>query len=212
MRSRTNRKSKKGASKAVRSSELAVSAPTAAQVVKLLKSVRVETRLEKRILTIFGVLATTAGGFIVVQNVANSGQVNTAASFSALSTLFLEYRVLGMEIDFFPIVDSQTNLTTPAPSMLALCKASSGVSPGTFEEVAQGPEGKIVNALRPFRIAVSADGFVDGLNWTSIGGTIPTTNQIAVVISDCGVNPASAVSSTYFRWTCKFLAQFRSFV
>jgi len=178
----------------------------------MLRGVRVETRTEKRVLTIFGVTATFVGGFIVVQNVANSGQVNTAASFSALSTLFLEYRVLGMEISFFPVVDAQTNLTTPAPSMLALCKASSGVSPGTFEEVCQGPEGKVVNGLRPFKIDISVKGFVDGLNWTSIGGTIPTTNQIAVVIADSGVNPASAVSSTYFRWVCKYLAEFRSFV
>lgn len=178
----------------------------------MLRSVHVETRTEKRILTIFGVTATSAAGFVVVQNVVNTGQVNTATAFSALSTLFLEYRVLGLEIVFLPIVDAQTNVTTPAPSMLALCKASSGTSPGTFEEVAQGPEGKIVNGLRPFRIAVSAEGFVDALQWTPIGNTIATPNQFAVVISDTGVNPAAAVSTTYFRWTCKFLAEFRSFV
>lgn len=212
MRSRTNRKKGRKAKSREHAAELAVSAPSASQIVRLLRSVHVETRLEKRILTIFGVLATTVGGFIVVQNVVNTGQVNTAASFSALSTLFLEYRVLGMEIDFLPIVDAQTNLTTPAPSMLALCKASSGTSPGTFEEVAQGPEGRIVNGLRPFKIAVSAEGFVDALQWTPVGNTIATPNQFAVVISDTGVNPASAVSSTYFRWTCKYLAEFRSFV
>jgi hypothetical protein len=187
------------------------SAPSASQVPRALYKAHAQTRIERRILALPGVLVTTAGGFIATQLLVNTGQVNTATSFSALSSLFLEYRVVGLEVDFYPIVNAQTSLTTPAPSMLAIGKASSGTSPGTFEEIVQSPESKVVNALRPFRFVCSAKGFEDGMLWTAVGNAIPLSNQFGLTIGDSGLNPASAVSSTYFRWTAKFLTEWRSF-
>jgi hypothetical protein len=99
----------------------------------------------------------------VPQLLVNSGQVTSAISFSALFTLFEEYRVVGMEVEVFPLVNAQTSLATPAPSMLAIGKMSSGTSPATYQEIAQAPESKIVNGLRPFKFVCSAKGFVDGL-------------------------------------------------
>jgi len=207
-----HQQAKQGGKQRVRAAELAAAAPSSAQIPRMMKNSQKETRLVRKVLCIPGVTASTAGGFIAVQNVVNTSQVSTATAFSALSTLFLEYRVLGMEVEFFPIVDAQTTVATPAPSMLGICKASSGTFPGTFQEIVEGPEGRVVNALRPFKISVSAEGFLDALQWTPIGNTIAVANEFAVAIGDSGLNPASAASTTYLRWVCKFLTEFRSLI
>lgn len=167
-------------------------------------------RLFKKVIAHNGIIATNASGFVAPQALTGSNAVTSAATWSADAALALEYRVVAIELWVFPIINTQTNLTLPPPSHLAVSAYSSGVSPGTYDQVSQAPGAKFVDGHRPFKFCASARGFPDALLFTSTSTSIPTANTYGIQVSDPGSAPAGPVSSTLYRWAVQYLVEFRS--
>jgi len=177
-------------------------------------SIERQARMFKRVLATSSTLATTAGGVIGVQNVASSTNVTSAPNWANFQGIALEFRVTGVEVFVFPIVNAQTVSTpTPAPALLAVCAYSSDGIPTAFNEVAQGPGGKLFNAYRPIRFAASSKDFPNAKLWNVItGGITPTDNIFGIVLADPGTAPISVGTNIYFRVVVKYLVEFRSLV
>jgi len=169
-----------------------------------------QARIFRRTLCSVGVISTTALGFVGVVNAASSGNATSAVNWSSYEAVALEYRVLAVEVEIMPIVNSQTTPTTPAPTLLAVCAFSSDDLPTTFGQVAQGPGGKTKNALRPIRFAASAKSFPNASLWTASAAAVPTANLFGVMIADPGSVPASTASIPYFRVVVRYAVEFRS--
>jgi hypothetical protein len=173
-----------------------------------------QTRTFTKTLTTSGTIVTGATGYIGTINAAESSGVTSAVNWTALQSTCLEYRVLAVEIQVFPIVNSQTTSTTPAPNMLFVCAYSSGEAPASVGAVSQGPGAKVFDGYRSFKFAASAKQFGNAHLWTQMAATIPVSGNypgaFGIYLADQGVVPASTASTVYFRVLIKYLTQFRS--
>jgi hypothetical protein len=169
-----------------------------------------QQRIIRRVIADSLVLATNASGFIVTATVANSGLVTSVPNWASYAGGAIEYRVMGIEAQFFPIVNAQGNLTTPAPAFLAVCGFSSGLVPSTFSQMVEGPGGRVLDGFRPGKFVVSGKGYTDSTLWTPTTAAIVGTEQFGIVAVGPNSTPAAVVSSSYFRCILKFLVDFRS--
>jgi hypothetical protein len=169
-----------------------------------------QARIFRRALDTTAVLSTSAGGFLGVQNVAASANVTSAVNWSSYEAIALEYRVLAVQIEIFPIVNAQTSPTTPAPTMYAICAYSSDDVPTTYGQVAQGPGALVRNGYRPTKFGASSKDFPNAKLWAPVTGAVPAANIFGIVLADPGSIPASTASTAYFRVTIKYLVEFRS--
>jgi len=208
---RRSKQARKGHASAA-TSKLDTWAPKASQLPRMLSGLQAETRIIRRSLANVGVLSTNASGVIGVQAIANSTQVNTCPAWSNLIQSALEYRVLGIEVDFFPIVNCQAGVTTPAPCFIATCGYSSGTAPATIALVCEGPGAKLHDGFKRFRAVQTARGFPDAMLWTSNAGTIPALNGFGIMAADQSLVPAGAISQIYFRYVVKYLLELRSLI
>jgi hypothetical protein len=177
------------------------------------RAIALTQRVQRVIRKVFahsGTISTAATGFIAEQAICGNNSVQASTGWSAISGSFLEYRVIGIELFVFPLVNSQTNLTTPAPTMLAFSAYSSGLASTTYDEVAEGPQSRLWDGRKPFRYAVSAQGNLDAMQWTATNVAIPSAESYGIIIAGDLVAPAATVSAVYFRWTAKYLTELRS--
>jgi len=201
---------RKGAKRRPQDERLIDSCPSAGQIPRAIKTVSRPVRLFKKVLAHSGVLTTAATGFLVAQAVTGSNAVTSCSAWTATSEVWQEFRILGIEVDFLPIVNTQSNFTTPPSPMLAVGTYSSGAFPGTYDGIAESAGCKIVNGYRPFRFSASCKGFIDGLSWWSTAGTIATASTFGICIADPGAVPAGPVSQAIIRWTVRYLVEFRT--
>jgi hypothetical protein len=211
---RTHNRPKRSQKKSDRETDafLETWAPSPAQLPRELAGATKEYRIVKKVLCQSSTLSTSAGGYVVEQAVTGSNAVSVAGTWSAISANFLEYRVIGLEVKFFPIVNAQTSFTTPPPCMLALAAYSSGYAPTTYQQVAEGPTAKIVNALRPFSFNATAKGNSNAMLWTATNATIAAANVFGVIIASDSTVPAGPVTQAVIRWTVRYLVEFRSLI
>jgi hypothetical protein len=167
-------------------------------------------RVIRKVFAHSGTLSTSVGGFIAEQAICGNNSVQASTGWSAMSGSFLEYRVIGIELFLFPLVNCQTNLTNPAPTMLALSAYSSGLASTTYDEVAEGPQSKLWCGRKPTRYAISAQGDLDAMQWTATNVAIPSGESYGIIIAGDLAAPAATASSVYFRWTAKYLTELRS--
>jgi hypothetical protein len=207
MRSRKNRSKSGKRGDAV---ALVAWAPSPEAVPGALRGLTRSVRLFRKVIAHNGIIATNASGFVAPQALTGSNAVTSAATWSADAALALEYRVVAIGLWVFPIINCQTNLTLPPPSHLAISAYSSGVTPGTYDQVAQAPGAKFVDGHKPFKFFASAKGFPDALLFTATSGSIATANTFGIQVSDPGSAPAGPVSSTLYRWAVQYLVEFRS--
>jgi hypothetical protein len=192
------------------SANLAVSAPGPQSVPRAIAIAQRVQRVVRKVYAHSGTLSTSAAGFIVQQAICGNNSVQASTGWSAAAGSYLEYRVIGIELFVYPLVNAQTNLTTPAPTMLAFSAYSSGLGPTTFDEVAEGPQSRIWHGRKPFRYAISAQGNVDAMQWTATNVAIPAAESYGICVAGDGAAPAATVSAVYFRWTAKYLTELRS--
>jgi roadblock/LC7 domain-containing protein len=169
-----------------------------------------QTRIVRRVCSDVITLATNASGFVALTTLASSGLVTSSLNWASYAGAAIEYRVAGLEVLIFPVVNSQTNLTTPVPSFLAVCGFSSGTVPATIGQIIEGPGGKILTGHRPTRFAVGMKGYQDAHLWTPTTGAIVTTEQYGIACMGTTATPAAVASSTYFKIVIKYLVDFRS--
>lgn len=182
-----------------------------AGVPRAIKLAQRQQRVLRKVFAHSGTLSTNASGYIAEQAICGNNSVQASTGWSAAAGAFLEYRVIGIELFLFPLVNCQTNLTTPAPTMLALAAYSSGYASTTYDECAEGPQSYIWCARKPTRFAVSAEGNVDPMQWTATNVAIPAAESYGIVIAGDLAAPAATVSAVYIRWTAKYLTEMRSF-
>jgi hypothetical protein len=190
-------------------SGLVLSAPSAERIPGVIKTLTKEKRLWRKVLAHNGTISTSVGGFVIGQSLTGSNAVTACSNWTDASALALEYRVLGIECEFFPYVNDQTTYTTPAPAYIALCAYSSGVALTTMDLILEGPQGKVVDGRKPFKFSVSTKGFMDGLSWFATNASITTSNTYGVcLIGASGI--AGPASTIVYVWTVKYLTEFRS--
>lgn len=172
-----------------------------------------ENRTFRRMLAASGTMTTGAGGYVGLVSVIGTGNVTSCGSWSSYAAVALEFRVLAIEVDFIPVMNSQINFTTPPPCMLAVGVYSSGLVPSTYPGVAEGPNSTIHNALRPFKKSARAGKeYLNSHLFTAVGSAIPTANTYGVVAVDPATVPAGPASQVFMRFTAKFLVEFRSLI
>jgi len=183
-----------------------------ASVPRQIRSATRERRIFRKCLGVWGTISTNATGFINLISI-SSASVTTSSQWAASATLALEYRVVAFDVIVTPVVNMVTSFTSPPPNGLATCAFSSGTAPATITAVTEGPESKVVQLCNGFTLSASARGFNDGLLWTAIGGSIPTSNTYGVIIAD-GDNttwgPAGPISQVVARYVQRFIVEFRS--
>lgn len=167
-------------------------------------------RTFRKKLCVSGVLQTTAGGYLGLQQIINTTQVTSVATWSYYAGVALEYRVLMLEVEGFPIVNCQTNFTTPVPCMAALSIFSSGAIGSNFPEVAEGPNSTLVDPRHKWKKCADMRNYPNALTWTSIASTIAGANEVGIAICDTGTAPAGPASTTVFRFVATYLVEFRS--
>jgi len=211
MRSRKNRgrRGGLGQNEGTSDSSLVLNAPSAERIPGVIKTLTKEKRLWRKVLAHNGNISTTVGGYVAGAAVTGSNAVTACSNWSTASALALEYRVLGLELEFFPYLNDQNSYTTPSPAYFAVCAYSSGVALTTLDLILEGPQGKVVDGRRPFKFSASTKGFMDALSWTATNATIGTTNTFGCcLIGAQGI--AGPVSTIVLLWTVKYLVEFRS--
>jgi hypothetical protein len=171
-----------------------------------------ENRVFRRLLSESGTLTTGAGGYVGLVQVIGTNNITSAGSWGSYAAVALEYRVRAIEVTFIPVVNAQTNFTTPVPCMLAVGVYSSGLVPSTYPGVAEGPNSSIHNALRPFKKSAEAKNFPNSLFWTAVGSAIATANTYGIVAVDPATVPAGPATTVFMRFTARFLVEFRSLI
>ncbi len=167
-------------------------------------------RCVRKVFAHSGTLATNAVGVIAQQAITGSNAVTACTNWSTAVANFLEYRVVGVELWMFPVVNAQTNLTNPAPLNLAMASYASGYASTTFDEVASASDSIIVDGRDPWKFCVTSKGNLDGMQWTATNTAIPSAESFGIVIASDLSAPAATASSTYFKWTAKYLVELRS--
>jgi hypothetical protein len=167
-------------------------------------------RILKRVLITSSTVSTGAGGFIGVTNVASSSNVSSAINWGSYQAIAVEYRVTGIELEIFPVVNSNTVTASPAPTMLAACAYSSDTVPSSWSTVAQGPGSKSFSGMERCTFACDTKGFPGCRLWIPIASAPTLPNVFGVVIADPGTAPASAAVTVYFRILIRYLTEFRS--
>lgn len=175
-----------------------------------MRSAQRQFRVVRKVFAHSGTLATNAVGVIAQQAITGSNAVTSCTNWSTAVANFLEYRVVGIELFMFPIVNAQTNLTNPAPGNLAMAAYASGYASTTFDEVASASDSIIVHGRDPWKFCVTSKGNLDGMQWTATNTSIPSAESYGIVIASDLSSPAATASSTYFRWTAKYLVELRS--
>jgi hypothetical protein len=189
---------------------LASWAPDSSQVPRLMKDLTREARIFRKVLAHNGTIATAATGFVIPQAITGSNAVTSAASWTTVSATALEYRVVALELFVFPVINAQTTLTLPPPAFLAVSAYSSGLSPGTFDQIAEAPGARFVDGHKPFRFAVGAKGLPDALMYVPTNASIVTSSTFGIQVSDQGSAPAGPVSTVIYKWVAQYLVEFRS--
>lgn len=138
--------------------------------------------------------------------------MTNSADWVTVSELALEYRVLGIECEFFPVLNAQGSYTTPAPPAYALCAYSSGLAPASLDAILVGAQTRVVGGHRPFKFSVSVKGFLDGLSWTAANTTISASNVYGVYLSDISAGIAGPATTKVLLVTYKYLVELRSFL
>ncbi len=180
------------------------------KVPRAVKLTQREYRVMRKVFAHSGTLSTNASGFIAEQAICGNNSVQASTGWASASGAFLEYRVVGIELKVFPLVNCQTSLTTPAPTCIAMCAYSSGLASTTFDEVAEGPGSIIVDGRKPWTYCVSAKGNIDGMQWTATNVAIPSGESYGIIVASDLAAPAATVSAVYFRWVAKYLTELRS--
>jgi len=170
-----------------------------------------QARTFKRVLISSSSISTTAGGVIGVDTLASSSNVTVASNWADFEGIALEYRVLVVEAEIFPIVTSCTSPTVPSPTMLAMSAWSSDIIPSSWNAVAQGPGAKLFLGNQKMKFAASAKDYPNVKLWTGITATIATANIYGIMFADPGTAPISVASTPYFRVVVRYLVEFRSF-
>lgn len=170
-----------------------------------------QARTFKRVLITSSSISTTAGGVIGVDTLASSSNVTVASNWADFQGIALEYRVLAVEAEIFPIVTSCTSPTVPSPTMLAMSAWSSDAIPSSWNAVAQGPGAKLFLGNQKMKFAASVKNNPNAKLWTGITATIATANIYGIMFADPGTAPISAASTPYFRALVRYLVEFRSF-
>jgi hypothetical protein len=176
----------------------------------MMRSLTKETRIFRKVLGNTGNIPTNGSGYLGVVPVAGSNAVTSCATWSTISITALEYRVIGMECEFFPVVNTATSYATPPPAMIMTCDYSAGLAPSTVATVLEGPRAKVVNGYRPFRLAASAKGFPPAMLWTATSASIVTANTYGFVIADQGAIPAGPIAQNVLRFVVRYIVEFRS--
>jgi hypothetical protein len=192
--------------------EMVLNAPTVESVPRIIRMLNKEVRLWRRVLAHSGSFSTAASGFVGVTAVTGSNAMSNSTDWTTVSELALEFRVLGIECEFFPILNAQTSYTTPAPPCYALCAYSSGLAPSTVDSILVGAQARIVSGHKPFKFSASAKGFMDGLSWTPCNATISSTNTYGIYLTDLASGIAGPVSTKVLLVTFKYLVELRSFL
>jgi hypothetical protein len=175
-----------------------------------MKDLTREARIFRKVLAHNGTIATAATGFVTPQAITGSNAVTSAASWTTVSATALEYRVVALELFVFPVINAQTTLTLPPPAFLAVSAYSSGLSPGTFDQIAEAPGARFVDGHKPFRFAVGAKGLPDALMYVPTNASIVTSSTFGIQVSDQGSAPAGPVSTVIYKWVAQYLVEFRS--
>jgi hypothetical protein len=204
------RRSGRRQGQALKDAQLDTWAPDSSQVPQIMRALTKESRIFRKVLGNVGNIPTGVTGFLGVVPVAGSNAVTSCPSWSTISLTALEYRVIGMECDFFPVVNTATSYATPPPAMILTCDYSSGLAPSTVGAVLEGPRAKMFNGFRPFRLAASAKGFPPAMLWTATNASITSANTYGFVIADQGAIPAGPISQNVLRFTVRYIVEFRS--
>jgi hypothetical protein len=193
-------------------SQMVLNAPAVEAVPQIIRMLNKEVRLWRRVLAHSGSFSTAGTGFLGVTAVTGSNAMSNSTDWTTVSELALEYRVLGIECEFFPILNAQGSYTTPAPPCYALCAYSSGLAPSTVDSILVGAQAKIVSGHRPFKFSASVKGFMDGLSWTPCNATVSSTNTYGVYITDLPSGIAGPATTKVLLATFKYLVELRSFL
>jgi hypothetical protein len=192
--------------------EMVLNAPTSESVPRIIRMLNKEVRLWRRVLAHSGSISTAGTGFVGVTAVTGSNAMSNSTDWTTVSELALEFRVLGIECEFFPILNAQGSYTTPAPPCYALCAYSSGLAPSTVDSILVGAQARVVSGHRPFKFSVSAKGFMDGLSWTACNTSISASNVYGVYLTDLSSGIAGPASTKVLLATFKYLVELRSFL
>lgn len=187
--------------------------PNQDQVPRAIHFVQREARTYRRILGNQGYVTTAASGYVGLKAICGSDTVVLCADWAACVTTALEYRVLGIEVNFFPIysdVPASTTLTAPPPAMYMLCAFSGGYVPSNLDQVIAGPGAKACWGLRPFKFSASAKGNKDAMLWTATSTTITSAEKYGVYLTDQAYAPAGPVTGVVLRYCVRYLVEFRS--
>jgi len=169
-----------------------------------------QTRVITRVICDHFSISTNASGLVALQTIASSGGVTSAGNWLSFAGAATEYRCRGIEVEVFPLVPAQTNLTSPAPCYLAFAPWSSATIPTGFVQLLEGPGCKVLPGFKSMKFAASSKGYVDASLWTSTTAGIVSAEQFGICVSGPPSAPVAAISSTYFRGIVRWLVDFRS--
>jgi hypothetical protein len=169
-----------------------------------------QSRIIRRVVCDHASISTNGSGVVAVQSLFTSSGVTGTANWASFAGSAIEYRVRGIEVQIFPLVDAQTNLTSPAPAYLVFCAYSSFSAPATFQQVMEGPGSKVVSGFLQSKFAATPKGYIDSELWTPCTAGVATTENFGIMVAGPPTAPVAAISSTYFRVVAKYLIEFRS--
>jgi hypothetical protein len=163
-------------------------------------------RITRRVLTIVGDLSTNAAGFVPSASAFSSANAFSAPDFTALSTLFVSYRVVAMEVDIVPVTNVNTTTSVEVPA-IACCSWNGGTSPSTYQQITEAAdyETHMVRGTL-VRICAKARQTQDKL-WTGITSSITGTSTFGVAYGAPQTGRGSTPTTQWCRYVQRMLVE-----
>ena len=144
-------------------------------------------------------ISSTGLGVVALERTFNPNVTTEWASFAAR---FREYRVLAVEINYFPFGKVNTTSFNIGPCVIATNKGPAFGTPTSSAQVFALAKPHIWHLGSPMKYIVRPDDYTD----LDVGSTSSPASEFSVVLYADGLT----VSSGYGRFYCKWVVQFSS--
>jgi hypothetical protein len=174
-----------------------------------IERVALAPRVTPHVFTLNSTQATNVSGYLTVAAF-SSALINSCSDFSSVANMFLEYRVIAMELIFSPYYPNNY-LTFNPPAKVSMCAWNGGTSPSTYQQVCDGTNPMVFNARDKMTYSVSAD-MTDAspnLAWNSISIGVPVANSFGIAFGAEAAGPAFTASTVWASYTLRILGEFK---
>ena len=142
-------------------------------------------------------LTSSAGGVIAAYLINN---ISSSPEWASLAALFSEYRVLGCEIEYFPVNRYSKTTTSTAPGILAVRHDGATLAPGSYDGLMNFSSARKVSIEDPW----SHSAHMTGTEEAQFLITSDTAPRFGFLLYADGLSASQTYGRYFFYWRVQF--------